>query len=118
MPGENDLDRIPRYVDHPGTIKIAGGTLPKGAGWCAFCYLSRGISPIDFMCIGANANQQATKAMGVFRFLVETKSEFVQMEVAFQPLLFKTETSDPVTKDVRLKSVTIWRTITLERKTK
>ena len=115
---DNRYANVPLYADHPGTIKIAGATSPKGAGWCAFRYLQKSLLPIDFMCIGANANQQATKAMGIFCFIVNNAEEFNTVEVAFQPLMFRTSTTDPITKQVKDKSVTIWRTLILEKKAK
>lgn len=105
------LYKIERYIPHNGTIKIAGHTLPKSAGRCAIHYLEQGNFPIDFMCIGANANQQATKAMGVFSHIVKTSESFKGMEVAFQPLMFTTETEDPLTKEKKDKSATVWRTV-------
>ncbi len=87
----NDLE-VPFYKDHPSTIRIAGSTLPKGAGRCAFHYLQKQMLPIDFMCIGGNANQQATKAMGIFCYMVDTSPEFSTIAVAFRPLMFKTYT--------------------------
>lgn len=102
---------IARYDEHEGTIKIAGSTLPKGAGRCAFHYLQKSIFPIDFMCIGANAGQQATKAMGIFRHMVDNNPDMKGLAVAFQPFLYKTETIDPHTQERKDKSVTIWRTV-------
>jgi hypothetical protein len=111
-----DGDEIQEYKEHSGTIKIAGGTPPKGAGLCAFRHLERSVLPIDFMSIGANAGQQATKAMGVFRYVVQHSPFFETLEVAFQPFLFKTKTTDPVTGEMKFKSVTIWRTLIMERR--
>lgn len=110
---EEAFQSIPLYVDTPSTIKIAGGTLPKGAGKCAFHYLLRRNFPIDFMCIGANANQQATKAMGVFRYMVEHDPSMSNIGVAFQPFHYKTVTHD--TTGDREKSVTVWRTLIFEK---
>ena len=104
------------YTELKGTIRIAGGTQPKNAGLCAFHYLQHGLSPIDFMCIGANANQQATKAMGVFRHIVENSEDFKTVEVAFQPMLFKTPTKDNATGVMQDKNVTVWRTVLFNRK--
>jgi hypothetical protein len=103
------------YKEHSGTIKIAGGTVPRRAGWCAFCLLRQGVTPIEFMCIGANANQQATKSMGVFRWNVLRAEEFPELDVAFQPLLFKTPTMDKQSQTEKDKSVTVWRTCLVER---
>lgn len=115
---EAEAQAIPRYEPHEGTIKVAGGTLPKGAGRCAFHYLQKQMFPIDFMAIGANANQQATKAMGIFAYMVKNSPEFTGMGVAFEPLLFKTDTEDRQTHEHKDKSVTIWRTVVFESKTK
>ncbi len=107
-----DETNIPVYIETPSTIKVAGGTIPKGAGRCAFHYLQQSKLPIDFMVIGANANQQATKAMGIFCYMVTNAPEFAGIQVAFQPLLYKTLTHSDTNE--KFKSVTVWRTIILE----
>lgn len=109
-----DDSTIEFYEEKPSTIRVAGSTIPKSAGRCAFHYLQKQMFPIDFMAIGANANQQATKAMGIFRFMVENAPEFAGIFVAFQPFLYKTTTHDR--GGDRDKSVTVWRTIIIEPK--
>jgi hypothetical protein len=113
---DQNAGELELYNEHAGTVKIAGATQPKGAGWCAFCFLRQGVSPIDFMCIGANANQQATKAMGIFRTNVLRSEQHKEMDLAFQPLLFRTHTEDAQSHEKKDKSVTVWRTMIVERK--
>jgi hypothetical protein len=103
---------IPIYVPHRGTIRISGSTVPKNAGNCAIAFLQEGYEQIDFFCIGANANQQATKSMGVFSFQVRRFRP--NLRVSFEPLRFMTETTNPVTGVKKLKDCTVWRTILSE----
>lgn len=103
--------KVEVYKEHSGTIRVSGGTLPKSAGKCAFYYLQKGLMP-DFLVIGGNANQQATKAMGVFCFMVKNSPEFTGIQVAFQPLMFHVNTSDSAGVTVE-KTATVWRTLTV-----
>lgn len=75
---------IPIYEPHAGTIRISGATESKGAASCALHYLGQEISPIDFFYIGANAGQQAMKAMGIFRYTFERATEGTYT-ILFQP---------------------------------
>ena len=102
---------IETYVSHEGTIRISGSTVPKKAGKCARHFLERGITPIDFFCIGANANQQATKAMGVFSYMTKN---YDGLEIAFQPLRFMVETIDPTSQQKELKDAIVWRCVLLD----
>ena len=106
---------IPVYKPHEGTVKISGSTVPRGAGRCAFYYLQRGL-PVEFFCIGANANQQAMKAMGIFMNMVNENEEFKKrrLSVAFQPLRFMTDTIDIRTQDHRDKDATVWKTFLVQ----
>src|SRR5687767_13522603 len=97
-----DEEDIPTYVDHEGTLKISGRTLPRGAAVCALHFLERRMKQIEFLCLGANANQQAMKVMGIFLFLVEKDSRH-SCSVAFQPLRYRTMTTDPETREQKLK---------------
>jgi hypothetical protein len=106
-----DETKLELYKECASTIRVAGKTLPKGAGRCAFHYLQKGMLPIDFMCIGANANQQATKAMGIFCHMVKHSPEFNNIRVAFEPFPVRTLTGEA---DKQMKSATIWRTVIYE----
>ena len=107
----------PLYQAHAGTLRIAGCTLPRNASKCAYHYFERGIWPIDFLVIGANANQQAMKAMGSFRHRVEQDSSRrnsnngATFTVAFIPLRFHTDTESAVTHEHIEKDATVWRTV-------
>ena len=113
MSDEKPIYEIPEYVPTEGTVKISGATLPKPAGKCAFHYLEKGIFPVDFHCIGANANQQAMKAMGVFLYMVNSAYQG-KMSVAFQPMRFRTSTIDPTTQLPRDKDCVVWRTVVIQ----
>ena len=105
---------VVEYVIGEGTIKVSGSTIPKRAGKCAFFYLKNGKQPIDFFCIGANANQQAMKAMGVFLHIV-SESYGEDLSVAFRPLRYKTMTNDIYTNEKKYKDCVVWRTVILEK---
>ena len=98
----------PPYVPHDGTVRISGSTRPWGAACCALHFLSNGKSPIDFLAIGGNANQQATKAM--VSFAIHVPKRHPGYSVAFVPLMFSTETVSPI-GDKATKTCTVWRTI-------
>ncbi len=106
---------IPLYKPHEGTVKISGSTVPRGAGRCAFFYLQRGLS-VEFFCIGANANQQAMKAMGIFMNMVNQDADFQskRLSVAFQPLRFLTDTVDAASQGHREKDATVWKTFLVQ----
>lgn len=106
--------QIEHYVEHAGTVRISGKTLPKSAGFCAFSYLQKGISPIDFFYIGGNAGQQAMKAMSVFCHLVRQDSN-ESLFVAFVPLRFLTVTKDKVTQTEKDKDAAVWRAFLLTK---
>ncbi len=100
---------VEEYVLHEGTVKISGSTLPKHSGVRAYDLLNRGISPIEFICIGANANQQAMKGMSVFAYKV--KQDNPNRLVSFIPLRFVTKTTDVHTGEVKVKDCAVWRTV-------
>ena len=108
---------FPIYVPHPGTVKISGSTPPRSAGSCAYFFLQQN-KQVDFFCIGANANQQATKSMGVFLQLVNRDDAYKKagLSVAFQPLRFKTITKDATTQQEEEKDCTVWRTFLVQQK--
>ena len=102
------------YVPHEGTLRVSGTTIPGKCAHCALHYLEKGHPIIDFFCIGANANQQAMKAMGIFMNLVERNLPDAKYSVAFQPLRFKTETDNQTTHLREFKDSTVWRTILIK----
>ena len=104
---------IPVYVEHAGTIRISGKTDPRRASKCAMHNLNNAVSPIEFLCIGANANQQATKAIGTFMYNVQR--QFPKFLVAFQPLRYMVKTQDVVTNAEKLKDATVWFTVMVDR---
>ena len=109
-----EITNVDTYVPHNGTIKVGGSTGPKITGRCALHFYEREVTPIDFVCIGANANQQATKAMGVFRYMLLSSQNIV--DVSFQPLLFKARVHIPGQVDTDSEIIiTVWRTILLRK---
>ncbi len=105
---------IQEYVSKEGTVKIAGHTQPRGAGRCAFFYLKKGF-PVEFFCIGASANQQAMKSMGVFKDLVEEDPLFKGQTVAFQPIRYSTDTVDPTNQEHKMKDAVVWATLLVSK---
>lgn len=105
-------DEVEIYVPHDGTIKISGATIPKRAGKCAYHFLERGLPIIDFFCIGANANQQAMKSMGVFLHMTK---KYMQVEVSFQPLRYLVQITNKVTNAIEIKDSVVWRVVILDR---
>ncbi len=108
---------IPLYVSHQGTIKISSTTDPRKAGRCAYHYLSQGFNLIEFFAIGASANQQAMKSMGIFMLMVQDDSK--GFSVAFQPLRYSTETKDlrdPTSAKLVVIDAVVWRTILIAAK--
>jgi hypothetical protein len=110
-----DTEDLEEYVSHDATIRIAGSTLPLRAGKCAYHFLERGLSPIEFFCIGAAANQQATKSMGVFLYMVENSMRSQNMTVAFKPYRFRTSARDEGSAEMRDKDCTVWRTVIITK---
>ncbi len=101
----------PKYECAQGTIKVSGSTLPRQAGSCALHFLTRLIDPIDFICIGANANQQAVKAIGVFSEMFEEQHGRLDGSyLAFRPLRVSV-TAKNFDGSSQLKDATVWRTV-------
>lgn len=99
---------LPIYNRTDGTVIIAGDTDPTKAGRCAAYFFKKNQFPIDFLCIGVEANQQAMKAMGFFRsLLLEAR---LNIDVSFVPLRFTTITTDE-NKLEEAKDCTAWRSI-------
>lgn len=100
---------IPVYAPHSGTIRISGSTESKKAASCALHYLSQQVSPIDFFYIGANAGQQAMKAMGIFRYTFE-RATGEQCTILFQPNRVQTRAKAfPDSKEEILIDAVYWR---------
>jgi hypothetical protein len=97
------------YIEHAGTVRVSGKTLPKTAACCAYGYLQRGIEKIEFFYIGANAGHQAMKAMTIFSHMVRTELSQAG-SVAFLPLRVLTKTDDGTGK-LTEKDATVWRAI-------
>ena len=99
----------PKYREHEGTVKVAGATIPDKAASCAFACLMRDRDLIEFLCIGANANQQATKAMWSFRQSVLNSPQLPKgTDVAFVPFRVAVQIGD------KEKDATAWRVLLLQ----
>lgn len=105
--GDHDVN-IPLYRSHPGTLRISGSTTPRKAGLCAFHYLHENVPSIEFLAIGANANHNATKAMGIFLLKVEEEMRG-EVTISFQPRRYKTIV-DEAGKSVP-KDCVVWETV-------
>ena len=103
------MNPLPLYSSHSGTVRVSGTTVPKRCANCAHFYLLRGVSDIDFFCIGANANQQAMKAMGMF--MLRAEKEDPLLVVSFKPLRFQTNATNPKTGAQEVIDCTVWRTV-------
>lgn len=107
----------PPYERHRGTLIISGTTVPRKAGGCACFFLEKGYDPIDFLCIGANANQQAVKAMGVMLHTIEgAEQNLDRLQIAFRPLHVTVSVEDRENPGkFYVKDATVWRLVLLAR---
>lgn len=103
----------PLYDLHPGTVKVSGSTLPRQAGSCALHFLERLVDPIDFICIGANANQQAVKSIGVFSEMFVERFGQDGSFLAFRPLRVSVSAKN-FDGSFQLKDATVWRTVVVK----
>lgn len=99
---------LPKYNRTEGTVIIAGDTDPIKAGKCAAHFFNKNLFPIDFLCIGVEANQQATKTMGFFRNLLLEAG--LNIDVSFTPLRFTTLTTDENGEE-GFKDCIAWRSV-------
>lgn len=98
------------YTEHEGTVRVSGKTTPKSAACCAFAYVQKGVEPIDFFYIGANAGHQAMKAMTTFAHMVSQELQ-LKGTVAFIPIRVMARTTDPITNLSADKDATVWRAV-------
>lgn len=94
------------YRDHAGTIRIAAHTDCTRAAKCALHYALNDRQPIDFLFLGANAAQQATKAMSCFADMMREATEG-KKTVLFEPIHVLVETPEP-------KDATVFRAVISE----
>lgn len=81
---------------------------------CAFHLLVKGSSPIEFLYIGANAGQQAMKAMGVMRQAVEEHPSIGKdIEVCFAPFRYQVPVKEE--KQEFLRDAAVWRVVTIRK---
>jgi len=100
---------IPIYEPHEGTLKISGQTPARKAAKCAFHNYTEGKTPLEFFFIGANAGQQAMKATGIFRHILERETCHV-FTVLYQPRRVRVKL-----KDSRLIEGALWVAYVVER---
>lgn len=95
------------YVAHRGTIPVAGHTQPTKCANYAKIVLEEGITPIDFIFIGANAGHQAMKAVGYFARLLRT--EYPKATIGFIPMWLLTDVRED--GDIVRKKAQGWRLV-------
>lgn len=103
-------DNIPVYKRHTATLNIAGSTPPNRAAKYAYRLYLDNKWPIDFLVIGGNANQQAMKAMGLFRDRVMRISRQA-VTVTFAPIRVRVSTIVQGKETSIMKEATAWRTV-------
>jgi stage V sporulation protein SpoVS len=101
------------YIEHEGTVRVSGSTLPKKAAGCAYAYLQNGFENIEFFFIGANAGHQATKAMTIFSFTVRNELQD-SGTIAFEPRRVMVQTRERGGKTID-KDATVWRVIIVKK---
>lgn len=104
----DDSNEIPLYQSHLGTLRISGSTAPRKAGMCAYHYLNEGVESVEFFCIGANANHNAMKSMGIFMLAVEAETN-KQVTISFQPRRYRTVVVEEGQES--FKDCVVWRTV-------
>lgn len=104
----------PIYISHAGTLKISRITDPRKAGRCAYEYLKQGQREIDFFAIGASANQQAMKSIGIFMLMVNDAD--LGLSVAFQPHRYSVRAKDLRSdkEEFVVIDAVVWKTILIE----
>jgi hypothetical protein len=105
---QNGQEPIPLYKSHEGTLRISGSTVPRRAGLCAFHYLHEKVPSVEFLAIGANANHNAMKAMGIFLKKVEEENNG-EVTVSFQPRRYKTVVYEG--NESKLTDCVVWYTV-------
>jgi len=102
-------DRPATYVEHAGTIRVAGFSKPLRLAQCAQGLLSAGVTPIEFFYIGGNAGQQAGKAMTIFAYQIGCESN-QKVEALFRPFRVMTTTVDGE-QHSKEKDASVWRLV-------
>lgn len=102
------MNTPPLYVDHAGTVRISGFTDCTRAARCALHFALESREPIDFLFLGANAAQQAIKAMSCFSELLREATDG-KTTVLYEPLHVMVETNPSGPSS--LKDATFFRAI-------
>lgn len=98
------------YAHGSGTINIAGRTTPGGAASCALHFLSDPkIKVVEFLSIGANAGQQAAKAMACMRDMFLSNPANEGADLCFIPRWCMTDAREIETGEIRPKTCLVWR---------
>jgi len=105
-----EIQKPPFYEPHRGTVRIAGRTIPKQAAYSALVLFRERVDPIDFVAIGANSNNQACKALGIFAYWAACDSRDSGVGVAFIPLRYRTTTRD-FHNEEQERDMIVWRTV-------
>lgn len=97
----------PTYVEHLGTIRVAGTSVPRQVAQAAQALIARGVEPIDFFFIGGNAGQQANKAITILTYQIGIESND-SVTASFAPLRVMTMTED-AEHTSKEKDASVWR---------
>lgn len=102
---------VANYSQHKGTIRVAGGTVPHAAANCAYHRIQSKQVPVDLVCIGANAVNQAVKTLGVLTDLLKVEHK----QVLFKSLRFRTNTFvDTARTKLQTKDCVVFRVVVQE----
>ncbi len=86
------MSKLP-YTPTESTLKISGSTDCRKAAQCAAHYLVDKKVPVDFMFIGANAGNQAVKAISILKNMLSGSTSGVS-SVLIDPLHVSTVVDD------------------------
>lgn len=101
----------PIYVEHEGTIRVAGISRPLLLAQCAQALITNGVPVIEFFFIGANAGHQAAKAMTILAYQIEQEHKG-RVTATFRPCRYLTITHEgQVPKE---KDASVWKLFLLE----
>ncbi len=105
---------VREYVTHSGTVRISGQTSPRAAASCALQLLKAETWPLEFLFIGANAGQQATKAMAFLAFIHDR--QYSDSEIAFRPSAYWVMSTDRSNNDAPVKRLaTVWKVVLVQK---
>ena len=115
MVTQMEINDVREYVTHEGTVRISGQTSPRKAASCALQLLKSEVWPLEFLFIGANAGQQATKAMAFLSFVHDR--QYSGSEIAFRPSACWVISADRSNNNEPVKRLaTVWTAVLVTKK--